>query len=112
MTVALDPLHGSLSALARFDPRWKLAALALASLATALLRSLPPAVIAALSALLLVNISGLSWHQYLRRMAALVGALSPFLAFVPFLVPGAGVDLGRLHFSWPGLILASLILAK
>src|SRR5437870_384658 len=112
MTLTLTHFHGSSAPMGRFDPRWKLAALVPATLAAALLQSVPPAFTALLLALVLVLLGGMPWNWYARRMATLVLFLAPFVVWVPWLVPGSGWDIGPIHLSSSGLALAALIVLK
>ena len=112
MTLTLTHFHGSSAPMGRFDPRWKLAALVPATLAAALLQSVPPAFTALLLALVLVLLGGMPWNWYARRMATLALFLAPFVVWVPWLVPGSGWDIGPIHLSSSGLALAALIVLK
>jgi cobalt/nickel transport system permease protein len=114
MTLALDHLPQPDSPLSRLDPRWKLAALTLATLAVALLHTIPAVVLAMAGSLLLVALGRLPWRWYLSRLGALMLFLLAFLALVPFIVHGDGPDLnlGSLRISWYGLRLAVLLCLK
>src|SRR5262245_34868906 len=113
MTLALEHLAPNDSLLARFDPRWKLAALLLAILAVAALRSLPVAAGAFALALLLAWISRLP-RRWVRARLLLVGlALLPFLLILPFTVEGGPTwNWGALHVSTTGIIVAVALILK
>jgi cobalt/nickel transport system permease protein len=112
VTLTLDHFRGSSAPIGRFDPRWKLAALAPATLAAALLTTVPTAAVASLFALILVLLSGIAWAWYARRMATIALFLALFIIWVPWLVPGDGWDLGSFHLSLAGVMLAALIALK
>jgi cobalt/nickel transport system permease protein len=114
VTLALDHLPQPASPLSHLDPRWKLAALTLATLVVALLHTLPAVVLAMAGTLVLVVLGRLPVHWYLSRLGALLLFLTAFLVLVPFIVHdnGPGLNLGSLHFSWYGLRLAILLCLK
>ncbi|HEY1376749.1 MAG TPA: energy-coupling factor transporter transmembrane component T, partial [Gemmataceae bacterium] len=100
MTLRFDPPPVAESAITRLDPRWKLAALALAAAAAATVQSPGPAVAALAGALLLAAIARLPGRWFFRRLGALAVALVPFAVVMP-LVQG-----------WEGARLAGLLAAK
>ena len=113
MTFALPTLPCTDSPVSRLDPRWKLAALAVAVLATAILRTLPASALALLLALLLAALSRLPPRWYLARL----GAAALFLAFfalpLPFLLREPGMEgVTPLHFSWHGAAVGLMLTAK
>jgi cobalt/nickel transport system permease protein len=89
MTLAFDPLLAADSPLARLDPRWKLAGLGTAVVAVAVVRSLAPAAMALVGALLLVVLARLPARWVLQRCGAILLGLAPLLLFVP-LAQGGG----------------------
>jgi cobalt/nickel transport system permease protein len=111
MTLALVHFH-SVGLIGRFDPRWKLAAIGLATLAVALLRTLSAASIAFVATCLLVLLAGFAWSWYGRRLVTLAVFLVPFVVWIPWLVPGEGWDIGPIHLSLPGLALSGVIVLK
>jgi cobalt/nickel transport system permease protein len=114
MTLALHHLPQPTSPLSRLDPRWKLAALTLATLAVALLHTLPAVVLAMAGTVVLVVLGRLPLRWYLSRLGALLLFLMVFLVLVPFIVhpDGPDFDLGSLRISWYGLRLAVLLCLK
>src|SRR4051794_30979146 len=78
------------SPLRRLDPRWKLAALGLATVATALPRTVPAAAVALACALFLAGLARLPLRWLLERLGALALVLAPFVLFLPFLVGSPG----------------------
>jgi len=87
MTLALEPLPTPNSPLSRLDPRWKLAAFLPALLAIAFLRGLAPTLAALAGTLLLACLGQLPPRWYLARLGWLLLFLSPFLLFLPLLLP-------------------------
>src|SRR5437870_3057910 len=114
MTLALDHLPQPESSLSRLDPRWKLCAVGLATLAVALLHTLPAAAGALGGALFLVALGRLPLRWYLSRLGALASFLLIFVVLVPFLVHDGGpsLELGSLRISWYGLRVAILLCLK
>jgi cobalt/nickel transport system permease protein len=101
------------SPLRRLDPRWRLAALLLAALASALLRSVPAAALALVGALLLMGLGRLPGRWCVQRLGALAGLLALFALPLPFLVSGEPAwGWGALHVSLEGGRLALLLLTK
>jgi cobalt/nickel transport system permease protein len=102
-----SPLRG-------LDPRWKLAALVLATAAASLLGTLTAASTMFLAALFLAGLGRLPPGWYLRRMAALALALFLFVVLLPFIVhdEGPGYSLVGLRVSLRGTTLALLIGVK
>jgi cobalt/nickel transport system permease protein len=114
MTLALDHLPQPDALLSRLDPRWKLAALALATLAVALLHTLPAAALAMAGALVLVALAGLPLRWYLYRLEGLALFLLVFIMLLPFILDDGGpsLRLGSLRISWYGLRVAVLLSLK
>jgi cobalt/nickel transport system permease protein len=86
------------SPIARFDPRWKLAALLPAIGATAFVRSLPVVAVAFAGSLLLAWLARLPRRWLAGRLLVLAVALLPFLLVLPFVV-----DRGGPAWEWQGL---------
>jgi cobalt/nickel transport system permease protein len=114
MTLAFTPPPCPDSVLRHFDPRWKLAALSFALVATALLHTLGPAVTALAAVLLLALLARLPLRWYLERLGALALFLILFTAPLPFLVSGEGKvwHWGPLSVSEHGLAVAVLLCVK
>ena len=83
MTLAFDQIPAPESPLSRRDPRWKLAAFAIAVAATAALATVPTAVASFAVALACVAIGRVPGAWYLRRL----GALLPFFVLFGLLMP-------------------------
>jgi cobalt/nickel transport system permease protein len=109
MTLAFSLPPRTDSPLARLDPRWKLAALLLAAVATALLRTAPAALLALAGALLLAGLARLPLRWYLGRLAALALFLVLFAAPLPFFLPQGGSELALLV-STKAVALVTLLL--
>jgi cobalt/nickel transport system permease protein len=90
MTLALDSPPLADSPTARLDPRWKLAALALAGAAATAVRFPGPAVIAFAAALLLAVIARLPADWLGCRLGALAVTLLPFAVIMPIVNGMAG----------------------
>jgi cobalt/nickel transport system permease protein len=114
MTLALEQLPGSDSLVCRLDPRWKLAAVVLAVVAVAMLRTLPAAATALAAVLFLAALSRLPPRWCLSRLAAALLLLGLFAVSLPFLVhgPGPAWDVGPVHISLYGVTVALLLCAK
>jgi cobalt/nickel transport system permease protein len=114
MTLALDFPECNQAPLGGIDPRWKLAALLPATLAAALLQTLPTALVAALGALIMARLAGLPPRWLLWRLGGLALALALFLIWLPLAYPDKEPlwDLGWLSLSSAGMILALVLLLK
>jgi cobalt/nickel transport system permease protein len=114
MTLAFDHPPLTDSWLSRRDPRWKLAALALAVAAVLSLQGLPMALAALLAALTLAAAGGLPRRWLLIRLGIILLLLAPFALVLPFLHAGTGSawELGPLRLSLAGLRAASLLVVK
>jgi cobalt/nickel transport system permease protein len=113
MTLYASPPPCPDSPLRRLDPRWRLAALLLAALAAALVRTLPAGLAALLGAVLLAWLARLPPRWYLGRLGVLAGLLALFALPLPFLVGGEpGWAWGPLRVSLPGAVLAGLLVCK
>jgi cobalt/nickel transport system permease protein len=111
MTLALDYLPQPESLLSRLDPRWKLAALTLAAVSVALLRTPGAALLAMGGALVLVPLARLSFRWYLARLGGLALFLMVLLLLLPFVLRDGGpsLSLGSVRISWYGLGMAVLL---
>ncbi len=87
MTLALDFPPTAESPLSRLDPRWKLAAFALAGVSVAALRTPAAAGAACAAAAALAVLGRLPWRWAARRLGALAVFLLPFAVLLPLLVP-------------------------
>jgi cobalt/nickel transport system permease protein len=114
MTVALDLPPESTSPLARFDARWKLAALGLAGACAAVLQTLSPAATALAGALILAALGRVPPRWYLARVGPVLIGLILFVVWLPFLLPPQGQVwvLGPLQVSAHGVEAALLLVIK
>jgi cobalt/nickel transport system permease protein len=114
MTLAFDHLPQPDSPLSRLDPRWKLAALTLATLSVALLHTLAAAIVAMAGALLLVALGRLPLRWYLSRLGTLALFLIVLVLLLPFIVHDGGpsLSLGSMRISWYGLRVAVCLCLK
>ncbi len=94
------------SPIARWDTRWKLAAIVAAAAGTAAITKLAPASVALAVGLSLIALSRLPAHRVLGRMALFAFAALPFLILLPFTLDlsGAGWSIGPVRVSEQGLI--------
>jgi cobalt/nickel transport system permease protein len=96
MTLALAPPPVADSPIARLDPRWKLAGLAVVAAAAAAVRSPGPALAALAGALLLAAVARVRLHWFLPRLGAVAVALLPFAVIMPIVQGLAGARLAGL----------------
>jgi cobalt/nickel transport system permease protein len=99
------------SPLARWDPRWKLAAILFLAAGTVALRSPVAAAMAVAIALTLAAVGRLPPVVVLGRAGLLLLAVLPVVLFVPLTQPAddPGWDLGWMRISLPGLLAALTI---
>jgi cobalt/nickel transport system permease protein len=114
MTAGIEHLPTTDSVLSRLDPRWKLAGLTLAAFATAILTTLPAALVGLAGAMLLALLARLPLAWYLARLGALALVLAFFVVLLPVLVHDGGPawSIGPLTLSWFGLRAALLLCLK
>jgi cobalt/nickel transport system permease protein len=114
MTLTFASLPTVASPLRRLDPRWKLAALALAGAAVAALRTLPAAALALAGALLLAALARLPWRWYLARLGAVALFIAPFALVLPFFMEDASGSfaLGPVRVSVRGVDLGLCLCCK
>jgi cobalt/nickel transport system permease protein len=113
MTATFDHLPCPDSALRRLDPRWKLAAVLLLIIAVAVVRTLPPAAIGLVLAVVLALVGRLPLRWFLLRLSALAAVLALFALPLPLLMGAdSGWEVGPLRFSQAGAYLALLLSAK
>src|SRR5262245_58092959 len=109
MTLAFDPPPAADSALARLDPRWRLAGLTIACLAAALPRTVPGAAAAFAGAVVLAAAARLPAGWVLRRYVALAVVLGPFVVLLPVFQGSTGVQLAAVV-ALKGLAVATVAL--
>ncbi len=114
MTLALALPPCPTSSLARLDPRWRLAGLLLATLAAALLQTLPALGLALAGSCLLVALARLPWSWYALRIGTLALALAVFVLPLPLLLdgPGPAWRWGWLRLTWHGTSVALVLAGK
>ncbi len=105
MTLALAAIPAPDSPLRKLDARWKLAAVGVAIVAAAVLRTLPAAGAALAGALALAAAGRLPARWFLARLGATALVLAPFVLTLPFLLPGPDGEVP----SWAGLSAALLL---
>lgn len=109
MTLALRHLDVPESPLARWDARWKLAALLVAVAGVAVLNHVLPAAVALVVGLLLLVVARLPRRWVRNRLAVFVVAALPFVLILPFTLDGPGWELGPLHASERGLLAGAAV---
>jgi cobalt/nickel transport system permease protein len=92
------------SPLARWDARWKLAAVLAAVCGVAALDTLAPAAVALALGLFLLALARLPGAWVRGRLALFAFSALPFLLVLPFTLDGPGRDFGPLHVSGRGLV--------
>jgi cobalt/nickel transport system permease protein len=114
MTGNLHFLPNAHSPLRRLDPRWKLAALTLASAAVAALQTLPASALALAGALGLAVLGRLPPRWFLARLATVTLFLAPFALVLPFLFEDSSgtFTLGPVRISVHGVELALRLCGK
>ena len=109
MTLALRHRDVPDSPPARWDARWKLAAVLVAVAGTAFLNRVPPAAIALGAGAVLLALSRLPGRWVRTRLAGLALAALPFVLILPFTLDGPGWDLGPVHVSERGLLAGAAV---
>ena len=111
MTLAFRDPSIAVSPVARWDPRWKLAALLLAAAGAVSLQTPAAAGIAAVGALALTLLSRVPAAVIAGRVGLLLLGVAAFVALVPLARPATdpGWDLGWVRVSEPGLVAAAAI---
>jgi cobalt/nickel transport system permease protein len=102
------------SLISRFDPRWKLAAVALAIGAVAALRSAVVLATALALALGLAAVARVPGKWFRTRLGVLLLTLSPFLVLLPLTVDrgGPAAEIVGLRLSADGLVAATELICK
>lgn len=112
MTLAFRNRPVPPSPLARWDARWKLAAILLAVFGIAALDHLAPAAAALALGLLLLVVARLPWNWLRGRLIVFALAALPFLLVLPFTLAGDGWDVGPLHVSARGLTAGAAVFCR
>jgi cobalt/nickel transport system permease protein len=100
------------SPLARWDARWKLAALVLAAFGVAALNGLPPSLAALAVSLALLGLARLPAKWVRGRLGLFALAALPFLLILPFTLDGPGWGLGPIRISERGLAVGLAVFAR
>ena len=100
------------SPLARWDARWKLAAVLLAACGVAAVDHLAPAAVALALGLVLLAVAKLPARWLRGRLILFALAALPFLLVLPFTLSGDGWDAGPLHISERGLIAGAAVFCR
>jgi cobalt/nickel transport system permease protein len=109
MTLALRHHDVPDSPPARWDARWKLAALLVAVAGVALLNHVLPAAVALGAGLGLLAVARLPGRWVRIRLAVFTLAALPFVLILPFTLDGPGWDFGPLHASDRGLLAGAAV---
>ncbi len=100
-----SPLH-------RMDPRWKLAAIALAVAAILPLRTIPAAATTLGGSLALLTLSDLPWRWLASRLGGVAAFIALFVVILPLTLPGEDWQIGPIGVSAYGLMVACVIALK
>ncbi|QJW97092.1 cobalt ECF transporter T component CbiQ [Frigoriglobus tundricola] len=100
------------SPLARWDARWKLAAVAPAVCGIAVLDHLAPVAVALALGLFLLALARLPGAWVRGRLALFAFAALPFVIVLPATLDGAGWDIGPLHVSERGTVAGLAVLCR
>ncbi len=113
MALDIDRFAHLESALQRWDPRIKILSLGLFILAVALLKTLPLALAALITALFLLKLARMPVHFVAHGVQWVIIFLVPFFIIMPMTYPGeADIRMLGLPFAWEGFRLATLIVLK
>lgn len=112
MTLALRHRPIPDSPVARWDARWKLAAVLAVVGGVAALDHVAPAAAALAAGLLLLRVSRLPGRWVRGRLALFALAAVPFLAVLPVTLPGPGWDVGPVRVSERGLLAGAAVVLR
>lgn len=112
MTLAFRHRPAPPSPLARWDARWKLAAVFVAVGGTAALDRLAPAAAALALGLALLALTRLPFAWVRARLALFALAALPFLLVLPFTFGGDGWSVGPVRISERGLVAGGAVLCR
>jgi len=112
MTLALRYMAVPDSPLARWDARWKLAAILIAVAGIATVDHVWPAAVALGVALMVLAFSRLPWRWVRVRLGLFAFAALPFVVILPFTLEGEGWDLGLFHVSERGLVAGLAVFSR
>ncbi len=100
------------SALARWDARWKLAAISIAVFGIAALDHIWPCVVALVASVSLLMLARLPGRWLRLRLGLFAFAALPFILVLPFTLDGPGWQVGPIHFSERGLIVGLAVFCR
>ncbi|MBX9583194.1 MAG: cobalt ECF transporter T component CbiQ [Gemmataceae bacterium] len=112
MTLAARERPVPPSPLARWDARWKLAAVLIAVAGVASLNHLPPAAVALGIGLGLLALARLPGRWVRVRLAVFAVAAVPFLVVLPFTLDGPGREVGPVRVSERGVVSGLAVLCR
>ena len=114
MTIAVRETAVPDSRFARWDARWKLAALMTASVGVVTLRQPAPVCTALVCSLVMCAIAKLRYRHVRDRIMLLLFGILPFIAILPFAISddGPAWTIGFLRASERGLIQAAVLVAR
>jgi len=113
MSFEIDRFSHIESSIKRWDPRIKIVSLSLFIFMTALLKTIPVALISLLVAVVIIIISRIPLHFVAKSIKWVIIFLLPFFIILPFSYPGeAAFRIVGLPFAWEGLRLSTLIFTK
>lgn len=114
MTIAVRETAVPDSRFARWDARWKLAALLTASVGVATLRQPAPVCATLVCSLVMCAIAKLRYRHVRDRIALLLFGILPFIAILPFAISddGPAWTIGFLRASERGLTQAAVLVAR
>lgn len=113
MALDIDRYAHVQSPINRWDPRVKTAALGLFVITIALLKTIPVAAAALVTAAVILGVAALPMRFISHGLSFVLVFLVPFFLIMPFSYPGEGAfTVLGLSFAWEGLRIASLIFMK
>jgi cobalt/nickel transport system permease protein len=112
MTLAFRHRPVPPSPLARWDARWKLAAVLLTVCGIATLDHLAPAAAVLALGLFLLVVARLPGSWVRGRLLLFAFAALPFLLVLPFTLPGEGWDVGPVHVSERGVVAGAAVFCR
>lgn len=114
MSLIIEHLSPRDSQFARFDARWRLAALVLAAAAVVVMRKESVQAAALVISVALAWAARVPWKWYRARIGVLLIALGPFLVILPLTVDrgGPALDFSGIRLSQDGFLVACGLMCK